>query len=69
MAKTKTFGIRMSPSLIDEMERLKEAFDFKSYAEMLDLLTHLLAGMNELLSQIGEHPSEWGKEEQEHENR
>ena len=63
MAKTKTLGIRMSPSLIDEIERLKEAFDFKSYAEMLETLAHFLVGMDELLSEIGEHPSEWEREE------
>ena len=63
MAKTKTLGIRLSPYMISELERLKESFDFKSYSEMLEILTHLLTGMDELLSQIGEHPSEWGKEE------
>jgi hypothetical protein len=59
MAKTKTFGVRLTPELISELERLKDAFSFASYGEMMETLIHLLQGIDEGVSRIKEHPREW----------
>ncbi len=63
MAKTKTLGIRTTPELIAELERLKEAFYFENYSEMLHTLAQVLRSIDQRVSEIPNHPRDWSAEE------
>jgi len=63
MAKTKTFGVRLAPELINELERLKEAFSFTSYGEMIEVWVRLLQRIDEGVFRIKKHPREWNAQE------
>jgi hypothetical protein len=59
MAKTKTFGVRLTPELISELERLKDVFAFSSYGEMMEHWVRLLQNIDDGVCQINTHPKEW----------
>ena len=63
MAKTKTFGVRLTPEMIAELERLKDVFAFASYSEMLKYWICLLQNIDEGVCQIKSHPREWTTQE------
>ena len=63
MAKTKTLGIRLSPALISELERLKQSFAFASYGEMMENLVDLLESIDECVSRIKGHPRDWNSDD------
>jgi len=63
MAKTKSIGTRVTPELSQEMERLKEAFGFGSFGEMLESFVRLLRLIDEGISVIESHPGDWSKED------
>lgn len=59
MAKTKTFGVRLTPDMISELERLKDVFAFTSSGEMIESWIRLLKDIDEGVCRIKEHPREW----------
>lgn len=59
MAKTKTLGIRTTPQLIGELEKLKVAFDFGSYSEMLISLAQVLRNIDQRICELRSHPRAW----------
>lgn len=63
MAKTKTFGVRLTPELIAELERLRGTFGFATYGEMMESWVHLLQNIDERVCQIEKHPKEWGAQD------
>lgn len=63
MPKTKTLGVRLTPDLIAEVERLKDLFGFSSYSEMVEVLVLLLQKIEEEVDGITLHPREWGKDD------
>lgn len=63
MAKTKTLGIRTTLQLIAELEELKDAFDFRSYSEMLSSLTQVLRNIDQRICELKRHPRAWEAEE------
>ena len=63
MAKTKSIGIRVTPELSQEIERLKEAFGFGSFGEMLESFVRLLRLIDDGVARIESHPRDWSKED------
>lgn len=63
MAKTKTLGIRTTQQLIDELEKLKDAFAFGSYSELLGSLAQVLRTIDQRVCQVQEHPRTWEAEQ------
>jgi len=63
MAKTKSIGIRVTPELNEEIERLKEAFGFTSFGEMLESFVRILQLVDQDIYRIESHPRDWSKED------
>ena len=63
MGKTKTLGIRATPQLISELERLKAAFGFDSYSDMLASYSEFLTAIDRRICEIPEHPRTWTLED------
>jgi hypothetical protein len=63
MAKTKTFGVRLTPDLISELERLKDAFAFTSSGEMIESWIRLLQDIDKIVVHIDKHPREWNAQD------
>lgn len=63
MPKTKTLGVRLTPDLIAEVERLKNLFGFSSYSEMVEVLVLLLQKIDKEVDGITLHPREWDKDD------
>ena len=60
MAKTKTFGVRLTPNQIVELERLRSTFAFTSYGELIGDWVQLLQQIDTQISRIHKHPRDWG---------
>ena len=63
MAKSKSIGARVTPEFSQEIERLKEAFGFGSFGEMLESFVRLLQLIDQGISSIDSHPRDWSKED------
>jgi hypothetical protein len=63
MAKTKSIGARVTPELSQEIERLKEAFGFGSFGEMLESFVRLLQLIDQGTDRIESHPRDWSKKD------
>jgi len=63
MAKSKSIGARVTPQFSQEIERLKEAFGFGNFGEMLESFVRLLQFIDRDISYIESHPREWSKED------
>ncbi|MBE9501300.1 MAG: hypothetical protein IMY87_02595 [Chloroflexi bacterium] len=63
MAKTKSIGIRVTPEVNKEIERLKEAFGFGSFGEMLESFVRILQLVDQDIFRIESHPREWSKKD------
>lgn len=63
MAKNKSIGARVTPEFSQEIERLKDAFGFGSFGEMLESFVRLLQLIDGDISCIESHPREWSKED------
>lgn len=63
MAKTKSMGTRVTPEFSQEIERLKEAFGFVTFGEMLETFVRLLQLIDKGISRIDSHPRDWSKED------
>jgi hypothetical protein len=61
MAKTKSLGTKVDPAFRQEIERLKEAFGFTSFGEMLQVSVKLLQAIDEGVCRIERHPREWSR--------
>jgi len=63
MAKTKSIGIRVTPEVNKEIERLKEAFGFGSFGEMLESFVRILQLIDQDIYRIESHPRELSKQD------
>lgn len=61
MAKTKSLGAKVDPAFGQEIERLKGAFGFASFGEMLEVSVKLLQAIDEGVCCIERHPREWSR--------
>lgn len=61
MPKTKSFGTKVEPAFGQEIERLKEAFGFTSFGEILEVSVRLLQVIDEGVCRIKRHPREWSR--------
>lgn len=61
MAKTKSLGTKVAPAFGQEIERLKQAFGFASFGEMLQASIRLLQAIDEGVCRIKRHPREWSR--------
>ena len=61
MAKTKSLGTKVDPAFGQQIERLKDAFGFASFGEMLQASVQLLKAIDEAVCRIERHPREWSK--------
>jgi hypothetical protein len=59
MGKTKTFGMRLTPELIAELERLRDTFGFTNYSHMIDGWIGVLQDIDSAVTEIQRHPREW----------
>ncbi len=63
MAKTKSIGTRVTPEFNQEIERLKEAFGFGSFGEMIESFVRLLQLIDNGVASIQSHPPDWSKDD------
>jgi len=63
MAKSKSIGARVTPEFSQEIERLKEAFGFGSFGEMLESFVRLLQLVDDGVARIDSHPRDWSKKD------
>lgn len=61
MAKTKSLGTKVDPAFRQKIDRLKEAFGFASFGEMLQATISLLEAIDEGVCRIKRHPREWSR--------
>lgn len=63
MAKNKSIGARVTPEFSQEIERLKDAFGFGSFGEMLESFVRLLQLIDDCVARIDSHPRDWSTED------
>jgi hypothetical protein len=61
MGKTKSLGTKVEPEFGKEIERLKEAFGFLSFGELLEGSIKLLQAIDRGICHIQRHPRDWNE--------
>ncbi|MDP6511383.1 MAG: hypothetical protein QGH23_09275 [Dehalococcoidia bacterium] len=62
MPNTKTLRIRLAPSVISDLERLRGLFAFASYGEVLESMVCLLQDIDAKICATKGHPRDWEPE-------